>query len=96
MARLGAVVVFLRHHGHPAVADRLMESLAAGAISDEILGLIGQVLREHAGLRRQLNAPARASWDAVARAVRRAWPGWGVRYWLARAKAALAVRRDFS
>lgn len=81
---LGTVVAELRGAGHPAVADRLVDAVRAGATSGEILDGIGVVLREHRALRSRLGESGASAWDAVMADVHRAFPGSSLGHWLAR------------
>lgn len=70
--------------GRPEVATQLEDAELGGATGSEILGRIGEVLREHARLRAALDAEGQRAWDALTDAVERAWPGFRLRSWFAR------------
>ena len=71
---LGVVVAELRHLNHADQADRLLDAVAAGATSSEILGLIGIVLVHSRALRSELDSQTKASWDRVMNDINRAYP----------------------
>lgn len=71
---LGAVVAELRGADRAAVADLLVDAVAAGVSSSEILGGVGVVLREHRALRSRLSASGASAWDEVLADVHRAYP----------------------
>jgi hypothetical protein len=81
---LGAVVGDLRRIGHAAAADALVDAVAAGATSGEILDGVGGALRSNRALRSRLCDTARDAWDAVAADVDRACHGCGLGHWLTR------------
>lgn len=71
---LGLVVTELRRLNHTDEAGRLLNAVAAGATSSEILGLVGIVLLHSRALRSELNSQVRASWDRVMTDIDRAYP----------------------
>ena len=81
---LGVVVAELRHLNHADQADRLLDAVAAGATSSEILGLIGIVLVHSRALRSELDSQTKASWDRVMNDINRAYPPtFRFNHWLA-------------
>lgn len=81
---LGTVVIELRRNGQASVADLLVDAVGAGVTSTEVLGAVGLILRRNIGSRAALSDVAKRAWDAVISDVHRAWPGYLLRYWLAR------------
>jgi len=71
---LGHVVMELRRLNHPDVADRLLDAVAAGATSSEILGSVGLVMLHSRALQFELDSQSRASWDRVMADIDRAYP----------------------
>lgn len=78
------VAAELRRIDRAAVADAVIDAERGGATSTETLCRLGDVLRRHRGLRRELSEPGRRAWDAVMADVHRAFPGSALWDWLAR------------
>lgn len=72
---LGVVLTELRRIDQSAVVDLLVGAVCAGASSSEILGGVGNVLKDFSALHPKLNESARRAWDAVMADVYRAFPG---------------------
>lgn len=89
---LGTVVGELRRIGRSDVADLLLAAVRAGAISDEIVGRVGIVLRDHRALYSQISPSAATAWKAVMADVNRAFPGGGLLHWFTRLKRRLTRR----
>lgn len=71
---LGRVVAQLRRLGHPDEADHLLDAVAAGATSGEILGLVGKELLRCRAIRAEFAGEEKASWDRVMKEIDRAYP----------------------
>jgi hypothetical protein len=71
---LGLVVTGLRRLNYTDEAGRLLDAVAAGATSSEILGLVGLVLLHSRALRSELDSQSKASWDRVMADIDRAYP----------------------
>jgi hypothetical protein len=81
---LGHVVMELRRLNHRDVADRLLDAVAAGATSSEILGSVGLVLLRSGNLRSELTRRNRTSWDRVMADINHAYPpNFRFNHWLA-------------
>jgi hypothetical protein len=82
---LGQVVIELRRLNHPAEADRLLDAVAAGATSTEILGSVGLIFLRAGNLRSELTRQNKASWDRVMADINYAYPpNFRFNHWLAR------------
>lgn len=82
---LAQVVIELRRLNHPEEADCLLDAVAAGATSTEILGSVGLVLLRSGNLRSELTRQNKASWDRVMADINHAYPpNFRFNHWLAR------------
>jgi hypothetical protein len=82
---LGHVVMELRRLNHPAEADCLLDAVAAGATSSEILGSVGLILLRSSKLRYEFTRQNKASWDRVMADINHAYPpNFRFNHWLAR------------
>lgn len=82
---LGQVVMELRRLNHSAEADHLLDAVAAGATSTEILGSVGLILLRSGNLRSELTRQNKASWDRVMADINNAYPpNFRFNNWLAR------------
>lgn len=71
---LGQVVVELRRLNHHDEADRLLDAVATGATSTEILGAVGLILLQSGNLRSGFTRQNKTSWDRVMADVNCAYP----------------------
>ncbi|OGT00834.1 MAG: hypothetical protein A3F73_05000 [Gallionellales bacterium RIFCSPLOWO2_12_FULL_59_22] len=79
---LGRVVEGLRRIGRGSVADALIEVVAAGCSSSEIIGGAGCLLHEHRALRAEIDVAESAAWADVMKDYYRAFPGTRLRHWI--------------
>lgn len=94
---LGHVVIELRRLNHPDVADCLLDAVAAGATSGEILGSVGLVLLRAGNLRSELTRQNKTSWDRVMVDINRAYPpNFRFNHWLARLDRSVEWPRSIS
>lgn len=94
---LGQVVIELRRLNHPAEADRLLDAVAAGATSTEILGSVGLILLRSGNLRSELTRQNKTSWDRVMADINHAYPpNFRFNRWLARCDRNLEWPRSVS
>ena len=90
---LGTVVAELRRTGQSDVVGLLIDAVRAGATSDEILGSVGAVLRDHHTLCSQLSDSGARAWSAVMTDVNRAFPGSNLSHWFYRLSSRIKRRR---
>lgn len=82
---LGNVVIALRRLNYVNEADLLLDAVAAGATSTEVLGSIGVILLRSGKLRSELTPQHRVSWDRVMADINHAYPpSFRFNRWLAR------------
>ena len=94
---LGHVVKELRRLNHPDVADCLLDAVAAGATSSEILGSVGLILLRSSKLRYEFTRQNKASWDRVMADINHAYPpNFRFNHWLARFDRKLEWPRSLS
>ena len=78
----GTVVAELRRADQPNAAELLLDAVRRAAMSSEVLGNVGAVLRSHRALRSKLSRPGKQSWDAVMTDVNRHNPVQRLVEWL--------------
>ena len=94
---LGHVVIELRRLNHSAEADHLLDAVAGGATSTEILGSVGLEFLRSGHLRSELSPQSKASWDRVMADINQAYPpNFRFNHWLARIDRNLEWPRSIS